>query len=290
MRNIPDSLSARLGDATTLCHCWRLLLRDGSRIGFTDHDLDITFDGVTYAAASGLDSSDVETAIGFSSAGGEVAGALFAASLTEEALASGRYDGATIETWLLDWGQVDARVLLDVACIGEVTRSDTAFTAELRSLAQVFDEPRGRLFQAGCAADLGDLRCGVKLEGAPLRVACTVLAVESATALRLSLTGQSSGWFSNGSLYAADVRLGTIRDHTELDGSARVILWGPVASLLVGASVYLTAGCDKSFDACRTKFANQANFRGFPHMPGNDLMLGYINAGAVGMDGGSLFR
>jgi hypothetical protein len=100
MRAIPDSLAARLGGATTLCHCWRLVLRDGSRLGFTDHDRDITFDGLTHLAASGLDASEVETALGFSGVGGEVAGALMAAALTEADLVGGRYDGATLETWV----------------------------------------------------------------------------------------------------------------------------------------------------------------------------------------------
>ena len=290
MRIIPDSLAARLGAATTLCHCWRLLLRDGSRLGFTDHDLDLSFDGLTCAAASGLDASEVETTVGLSAPGAEVAGALMAAALTEADLASGRYDGATVETWLVDWAQPDARLLLDIGCIGEVTRSDTAFAAEVRSLAHGFDEPRGRLYQAACSADLGDARCGVSLSAPPLRVACTVLQVDSATTLELSSTGQISGWFSGGALYAASQRLGTIRDHVERDGGARITLWAPTRTLLAGAAVLLTAGCDKSFDTCRAKFANQLNFRGFPHMPGNDLMLGYVNAGDVGMDGGSLFK
>ena len=76
MRVIPDILAARLGGATTLCHCWRLLLRDGARLGFTDHDQDLTFDGLTHAAASGLDASDAESSLGFGAAGAEVNGAL----------------------------------------------------------------------------------------------------------------------------------------------------------------------------------------------------------------------
>ena len=90
MRVIPDILAARLGGATTLCHCWRLLLRDGARLGFTDHDQDLTFDGLTHAAASGLDASDAESSLGFGAAGAEVNGALMAAALTESDLMARR--------------------------------------------------------------------------------------------------------------------------------------------------------------------------------------------------------
>lgn len=291
MRAIPDALAARLGGATTLCHCWRLVLRDGSRLGFTDHDGDILFDGLTHLAASGLDASEVETTLGFSGAGGEVAGALMAAALTEADLAAGRYDGATLETWLVDWLQPEARVLLDIGAIGEASRSDSAFTVEVRSLAQSFDEPRGRLYQSACSADLGDARCGVSLSASPMRVNASVIAVESASSFKLSATSLAHGWFSGGGLYAGARRLGTIRDHGERDGFCFVSLWTAAAQTpRVGDQVALVAGCDKSFDTCRTKFTNHLNFRGFPHMPGNDVALAYVHAGDVAMDGGSFFR
>ena len=290
MRTIPDALASRLSGATTLCHCWRLLLRDGTRIGFTDHDRDLVFDGLTHAAASGLEASEVEASLGFAAAGAEVAGALMAAALSEAELAGGRYDGATIETWLVDWNAPDARVLMDVGAIGEVTRTDHAFTAELRSLAHAFDETRGRLYQTLCSADLGDARCKATLSGS-MRASCKVLAVENGVLFKLDSTGKASGWFSGGAMEYGGKRLGTIRDHGERDGSALVSLWAaPSSPPGVGDTIMLTAGCDKSFETCRAKFANQLNFRGFPHMPGNDLMLSYVKAGEIGMDGGSLFK
>lgn len=291
MRIIPDALAMRLSGATTLCHCWRLVLRDGARIGFTDHDRDVVFDGLTHAAASGLEASEVEASLGFAATGAEVAGALMAAALSEADLAGGRYDGATIETWLVDWSAPEARVLMDVGAIGEVSRTDHAFAAELRSLAHAFDETRGRLYQTLCSADLGDSRCKASLSGAAMRVTRKVVGLESGAMFKIETTGKASGWFSGGAVELGGRRLGTIRDHGERDGGALISLWAaPAAAPRIGEAVTLVAGCDKSFETCRTKFANQLNFRGFPHMPGDDLMLGYIRAGDVGMDGGSLFK
>jgi uncharacterized phage protein (TIGR02218 family) len=214
-----------------------------------------------------------------------------AASLSEADLAGGRYDGATIETWLVDWSAPEARVLLDVGAIGEVTRTDHAFTAEMRSLAHSFDETRGRLYQTLCSADLGDARCKADLTGAAMRVTCKALGVESGSMFRLEATGKASGWFSGGTAEFRGRRLGVIRDHAERDGAAFVSLWAPPAwAPNIGEAVTLIVGCDKSFETCRAKFANHLNFRGFPHMPGDDAMLGYVKAGEVGMDGGSLFK
>jgi uncharacterized phage protein (TIGR02218 family) len=70
-----------------------------------------------------------------------------------------------------------------------------------------------------------------------------------------------------------------------------VSLWTAAAQApIVGDQLALVAGCDKSFETWLAKFANQHNFRGFPHMPGNDVALAYVHAGDVAMDGGSFFR
>ena len=57
---------------------------------------------------------------------------------------------------------------------------------------------------------------------------------------------------------------------------------------LPGDAFSVTAGCDKSFSTCRTKFANHLNFRGFPHLPGADFAYSYA-AGGESHDGGALF-
>ena len=58
--------------------------------------------------------------------------------------------------------------------------------------------------------------------------------------------------------------------------------------LAPSAAFVIYAGCDKRFDTCRAKFANTLNFRGFPHMPGNDAVVAGPIAGQR-MDGSSRF-
>ena len=70
MRDLPPDLAAHLaGGATTLCHCWALTRRDGARLGFTDHDRDLRFGGLTYAARSGLEAAEASTELGFAIGG-----------------------------------------------------------------------------------------------------------------------------------------------------------------------------------------------------------------------------
>ena len=148
MRNIPPSLS---GGAMTLARCWRLTRKDGVILGFTDHDRDIAFDGVTYAAGTGLEAADMQAELGFAVTGGEASGALSSPGITEADIANGRYDGARVDLYLVDWNAPESRVLLEGGAIGEIRRMGKAFAAEIRSLAYQLDEERGRLFRRGCS-------------------------------------------------------------------------------------------------------------------------------------------
>jgi uncharacterized phage protein (TIGR02218 family) len=68
-------------------------------------------------------------------------------------------------------------------------------------------------------------------------------------------------------------------------------LWRPTgAPIAAGHAFAVTAGCDKRLGTCAARFDNVANFRGFPHMPGNDFLVRIARNGDLAMDGGSLFR
>lgn len=296
MRPIPpDFATALVNTVTTLCHCWRLTRRDGLVQGFTDHDRDIAFSGVTFAAASGFDASETEASLGLSTGGSEVSGALSSDILSEDDLANGVWDGASVETWLVNWSAPDQRVLLDIATIGEVRRSEFAFTAELRSAASFLDQERGLLFQRLCSADLGDARCKVALSASDF--ACDGSVLPGATPIGFAASLERdypSGFFTGGKLsFASGGNAGVtcqVKEHTVEASSIGFLLWTPLAhALAAGDRFTVTAGCDKTLATCRLKFNNVANHRGFPHMPGNDIIISYPNSNDPIFDGGSLF-
>lgn len=301
MRSPSTAMRAHLdASASTFCNCWRLARKDGTIEGFTDHDRDLSFGGVTYRAASGLTATQIEASVGLAVGSGEVVGALQSDGLCERDLAGGLYDGAGVEIWLVDWRDADNRLLLDATTIGEVTRSEFAFRAELRSLAHLFDETRGESFQRGCSADLGDARCKVDLGAAPFHTTGVVLALAHlALAHGAIIAGLASEFadefFTGGSLtFTSGANAGarvTVKSHRRSGENAGIALWsqlaGPVAS---GDTFAIVAGCDKSAASCERKFSNIVNFRGFPHMPGNDVVMSYPSSLAPSMDGGSFFE
>ncbi|BGE84361.1 DUF2163 domain-containing protein [Methylosinus sp. 3S-1] len=263
-------------------------------MGFTDHDRDLAFGDVVYRADSGLSATQAEASLGLSVGSGEALGALRSDGLSEADLFNGLYDGASVEIWLVDWSEVEDRLLIDVATIGEVTRSEFAFSAELRSLAHLFDQPRGDSFQRSCSADLGDARCKVDLSASAFRASGVVLGTAS-DAVTASLSQDfDDGFFTGGRLtFTSGANAGArarVKSHRRA-AHVHLTLWSPLAAAISPGDAFdIVAGCDKRAETCRMKFDNLINFRGFPHMPGNDLVIGYPSSAAPAMDGGSLFR
>lgn len=290
MRNLPPPLASHLASGTTnLCRCWRLTRRDGTVTGFTDHDRDLAFDGVIYAAATGLAPSDAESQLGLAVSGGEVSGALMSAGLSESDIAAGKYDDAEVTTYLVNWADVSQRLLLDVASIGEVRRADNHFIAELRGPAHRYDEAQGRLYQANCDADLGDDRCKVTLAG--LTIADSISEFISTLIIKVpALAAKPDDWATGGRIaFTAGANQGQSRMIKAHGAGGVVELWEPLpATLAPGTACTITPGCDKSYETCAAKFANILNFRGFPHIPTPDFILTYARAGEGGHDGGRL--
>src|ERR1700761_8901845 len=160
MKTLPPGLQDHLNTgATTLCWCWKLTRNDAVVQGFTDHDTDVVFEGVTYSAASGFTTSEVQSTLNLAVDNLTVTGALSADTINEADLAAGLYDNAAIEIWRVNWAVPDQRVLMRKANLGEVKRGKTAFQVEVRGLAQILTQPVGRAYGNGCDADLGDARC-----------------------------------------------------------------------------------------------------------------------------------
>ena len=296
MRTIPAGLAGHLAEGvTTLCRCWRLIRRDGQTFGFTDHDRSLAFGGTTFQAGTGLEAAEAQAELGFAVGGGEVAGALVSAGLTEADIAAGRYDDATVETWLVNWSEPAERVLLDLGSIGEIRRQDDAFVAELRGVMHRFDEERGRLYRATCAADLGDARCGVDLSASGHTDSGTVTKTDGALSFTAGGIGLADGACTGGRItFTSGANAGLqveVRAHRSVGGADAFDLWQRMPEpIAAGDGFTVTVGCDKSHETCRTRFDNVLNFRGFPHMPGNDFVVRVPQQGEPGHDGGSFFK
>jgi uncharacterized phage protein (TIGR02218 family) len=289
MRILTPALQTHLDSGTTtLCECWRLILPSGEIMGFTDHDEAVIFDGTTFEAQAGFSGTEIHSSTGFSVDNLEASGALRSGQLNETRLKAGDFDNAKIEIWRVNWQDTSQRILQRKGNLGEVTYGQGHFNAEVRGLAHLLNQPKGRLFQYACDASLGDARCGAVVPNIP----ATIVKVRESSFDLAGIGAYTDDWFTRGNLLwtigpNAGRRL-AIKRHRALSPTARIDLWhAPKFSIANGEAVFLTAGCDKLFSTCIAKFSNAVNFRGMPHMPGRDFVLKVAASGDAN-NGGKL--
>ena len=290
-----DAMKAHLaGGATTLARCFAVTRKDGLVLGFTDHDRDLNFDGITFRADSGLTAKAIQQATGLSVDNSEAFGALRSTAITEADILAGRYDGAEVRAWLVNWADPAVRVLQFRGTLGEIVRSGGAFTAELRGLSEALNQPVGLIYHARCSAVLGDGRCGFDLSQPGYAEERPVETVEDGRVFRFAaMPGFEDRWFEKGRLVVLDGvakgLVGSIKNDRAAGGGGREVeLWQNLgAAPAQGDMVRIEAGCDRRAETCRLKFNNFLNFRGFPHIPGEDWVMSYPVSSARN-DGGSL--
>ena len=280
---------------TTVARCWAVIRRDGTVFGFTDHDSTLEFDGIAFKADSGMTARAIMSATGLSVDNTEAMGALSDAAITEADIEAGRYDGAEVKAWLVNWADVTARSLRFTGTIGELRRAGGAFHAELRGLTEALKHPQGRVYQTGCGAVLGDASCQFDLEADGFAAEIAVEDLEDARRFSFGdLSDFEPAWFERGRLRvltgAAAGLVAIIKRDRFIGGRRQVEIWEALrAPVVAGDLLRLEAGCDKRFSTCRLKFANQLNFRGFPDIPGDDWLMATPSRGGENT-GGSLRR
>ena len=282
MKNLSPALQAHLDDGTTtLSWCWRISRSDGVALGFTDHDRGLSFDGTMFEPESGFAASEIRAGSDLAVDAQDATGVLTSDRITETDILDGRWDNSAVELWRVNWADTSQRVLLRRGAVGQIRRGRMAFVAEVRSLAHVLGQTVGRTFQAGCDARLGDARCGIDLENAIYKGTGVVADLLRDRAFMASgLSGFDAGWFTSGTLtWTSGANTGRVTEVLAhgLDGSIATLtlLEAPVRAIAEGDNFIARAGCDKRIATCSAKFANVANFRGFPNIPGQDAVLRY---------------
>ena len=288
MRALDPAFSNHIDSgSTTLATCWRLTRQDGMVLGFTDHDVSLRFDETDFVPAHGFDGSETTAKLGPQVDTADVVGILHADAITEDDILLGRYDGASVETFRVNWRDPEMRDLVSRTTIGEITREDGRFRAELRSAQQALNVPQGRLYQSLCDATLGDARCGVDLTNPAFHGEASVAGIRDRYRLAVDgIDGFAAGWFGFGiAQWVSGRRLGVkdqILSHARIGGMDILGFATPLGDWVTAGDVLTAlAGCDRRFRTCAAKFANTVNFRGFPHIPGNDFVLSYPTPGRV---------
>lgn len=263
------------GELTSMALCWRLERCDGAGIALTSHDEALIRSDVTYEAAPAMLPASVTRGLGLDPAAGEINGALDSASLSDADLSLGRWDGAAMELRLFDWADADREsVRLLAGEIGSVAIDGDSFSADLQGAAARLNGAVCPATSAECRAEFGDKLCRVDLASRSVRAVVTA-SVGAAVTINRTVDDR----FVLGRLrYMSGPNCGLSTIVLAASGSTVHVRDLPRAPIDAGCVIELREGCDKRFQTCSSRFGNAVNFRGEPHLPGNDLLTRYPGA------------
>ncbi len=281
MKTVSIALKTHLaGEVTTVCTCWKITRRDGTIFRFTDHDVDLVVDGDTYVAAVGYTRTAIAANADMSVDNMDVNGIFDDASITENDLRSGLFDGAEVRVFLVNWANsAQGTMALRRGRLGDVLVTPSGvFQSQLMGFGQVLQQTVGDLFTPSCRADLGDGKCRIDLDAGGWRKTATVTSVTDARTFTIAVTEPRAvdGWFVDGVVsFTSGTNAGrSMEVKAWTQATATVTLFLPMpAPIQVGDTLTLYPGCRKTTADCRDKFANIVNFRGQPVVPGLDGLL-----------------
>ncbi|MCP9495881.1 MAG: DUF2163 domain-containing protein [Pyrinomonadaceae bacterium MAG19_C2-C3] len=277
-----DALSLRehlAGDVLTVCACWLLTAKDGTRVGATANTSDLVLPGragVVFKSRRGLKPSAIDAETEGDSAGLEVEAVLDSELITEKSLRAGKWNLARFEIFLVNYKAVGmGELILHYGELGNVNIAGEQFRAQAEPLtARAKRMKLGRLVRVKCdCLRLGDARCKVDVtvpaagDGGAITVTGTVATGGSNISFTDAVRTEADDYFKNGEVTftSGDLTGQTFEIKAFADGVFTLHL--PAVELIDAGTTYTALrGCDRTIAMCGDVYANAPNHRGYPHV------------------------
>ena len=265
-------------------------------VSFTDYSDDLVLDNITYSASQGFTRSAVKSdttlsvdTIDLTGIIGTVGGGM---EITAGDVVAGRFDMAELRVFQLNYEDLSmGRMWLKRGWIGQVVVEDLIYTAEVRGMTQLLQMQALELYSPGCRYDLGDARCEIDLNGTVtglgnVTVTGTVTGVTDNQTFQDTVRSETEDdTFKYGLLtWTSGNNTGLsmeVKNYTFISSELLLVNKMPF-NIVIGDGYAVYHGCDKSYEGhCIGKFLNGVNFGGFPHLPGEDVLIRVIRGKTV---------
>ncbi len=280
MIKLSPSLSALVANKVhRFALLWRITRVDGAIFRFTNHNTTINYAGHDYVPASGFSATAREKNDGLKDRNYESVGAITSDAITFEDLRAGKFREAKVEEMVIDWKLPWADPFeTQVSYIVSANFTGEVWNVQLEGVTHRLKQTVGRVYSRMCDVKaFGDNRCNVSGgESAFTYTAQTVTGVNVPRKdFQTSVTGYATNNFKHGYLrFTSGLNDNVTMEINKSFGSGRIVLWIPMAfDVAIGDTFNIVVGCDRLLATCRDKFANAANFKGFPFIPGTAATL-----------------
>jgi len=272
----------QLGQTTTARLLKVTRSADAQVFGFTDHDVDIVYSGVTYLSTTSFNPFNQADKNDANASDTELTGA-FDSVITRVDVIAELWDNSTFQLLRVNWKNLsDGAIILITGTFGEFEPQEFGFRVALHSLEYPLTFIGGDVCGPTCRVDFTSPLCapgGFLADGTDINSLLQTDTVASTDGTRsiVGTTLADPGKPSDGGLLTftggANVNLSAQILH--IDFATKTITlkpWTQIAPIAPGDMFSILPACDKVFATCVNSWANGENFQGEPHaQPVNPL-------------------
>ncbi|MDX1949582.1 MAG: DUF2163 domain-containing protein [Rickettsiales bacterium] len=275
MKNISENMRNHLAsDLTTLAKFIKISKGDFF-LGLTNLQEKFTFETLEYQPL--IDTENFNFASNNSIKNKEdFLGSFESDLITENIIKSGFFDDTDIEIFLLNYKNTsDGKVILKKGFISKIIFDNNKYIFEISSYAKHLENIITQNYSPNCRARFCDAKCKLNREDFSFNGSVTQ-EISNISFKDDSLT-QGSGYFNFGLVeFTSGANQGIIREIAEYSEQIIKLKTPLPFNIEVGDDYKISAGCDKKFSTCVSKFNNAVNFRGEPHIPGINKIFANI--------------
>lgn len=262
-------------ETTTLSWQLRVESRLGEVIGRTTCDHSLTISGELYEPFDGFTPTAVEGKEDTSVPNMDVQGFLSSLGVSEADIIGGKWDGAACTVFEVNYMDLTmGEMIIAYGNLGQISAGRTQYNSELRGVTQYLQQVVGDVYTSGCTAKFGDDRCKFDVEA--LRVTGALTAVASRRTFTDTSRAEAADYFTAGVIrFTSGANEDYEMEIAGFVGGIFTLALPMPFNVAVGDTYSVVPGCRKRFEEdCVATWANWVNYRGFPHVPGGDKMLG----------------
>ncbi|MDR3079109.1 MAG: DUF2163 domain-containing protein [Rickettsiales bacterium] len=271
MKIIGSDLAKSLGEPTSdLVKCFKITLKTGESLGFTESPEDLEVDGLTYKSCCGFGEESQSSFSDMTGSDARVVAILDGVAMDPGEIVSGRFDGASIDIFLVHRKHLEyGKVTIIGGFIDSLGLAGGKVYFNVVGVLSVLEKTLGNIYSPLCRARFCDPKCSLGAQS--YSFSGTIAALASETEFRTDsgpVATKPDDYFRYGLVKFLDGPSARVSiEVRQSRGGSIVTSVSLPRGLEVGNQFSIIAGCDKKFSSCIEKFQNAINFRGEPNLP-----------------------
>ena len=277
------TIASGLVNCGTLVFGVRIVRKDGTVLGWTQHDRDqtvtVTLRGVGHSTAMlanpGFNIQSLSSTAGLGVDNTDIYVISADDEMTRADILARKWDGCEVYFFRYNYKLPAAGVIpVKLGSFGNFKPELGQFKVEFRDIRQALQQNTTWIFQEGCRWRFGDARCGLDI--ADFTVEGEVTAVSGSYQFTDSSLVQASDYFGEGFVHWLTGDNAGYPDHKVKTFATGVVVLSeaPIFAIGIGDTFEISAGCRKRWDEdCNTKFDNLLNYGGEKDKPTRDSLI-----------------